>query len=244
MREPGKLFSSEHVRENRLKFGNNENKQKAHDHHRDEQNNRRIEHRRDDLVFDLLRFFLELREAQKNDLQHAAEFARFHHVHIELVENLRMPGERLGESAAGLNRLRDADDGFFENRIGLLLGKNGEAAKQWQPGIDQRGQLPREDHERPGLDGLLFKERDVDIEFDLFFQRAAPSTSGLNCFRLRFSTLALLAQAFGEIPRLPQLGNGVVLRFGVENARGFLTASIKGDVVVTRHRGALVSVGI
>ena len=244
MREPGKFLASEHVRKNRLKFGNNKNEQKAHDHHRDEQNNRRIEHRRDDLVFDLLRLFLELREAQKNDLQHAAEFARFHHVHIELVENLRMPGERLGESASGLNRLRDTDDGFFENRIGLLLGKNGEAAKQWQPGIDQCGQLPREDHQGAGFDGLLFEKRDVDVEFDLFFQRAAPSTSGLDSFRLRFSPLALLAQALGEIPRLSQLRNGVVLRFGVENARGFLAASIKGDVVVTRHRGALVSDGI
>ena len=244
MREPGKLFASEHVRKNRLKFGNNKNEQKAHDHHRDEQNNRWIEHRRDDLVFDLLRFFLELREAQKNDLQHAAEFASFHHVHIELVENLRMPGERLGESASGLNRLRDTDDGFFENRIWLLLGKNGEAAKQWQTGIDQRGQLPREDHQGAGLDGLLFEKRNVDIEFDLFFQRAAPPACSLNGFHLGFTTLAFLTQALGKKPRLPQLRDGVVLRFGVENARGFLAASIKGDVVVTRHRGALVSVGI
>ena len=49
-----------------------------------------INHRRDDLVFDLLRFFLELGEPRQHDFEHAAELARFHHVDVEIVKNPRM----------------------------------------------------------------------------------------------------------------------------------------------------------
>ncbi len=56
-----------------------------------------IHHRRDDLVLDLLRLFLELGETDEHQLGRTPPSSRrLHHVHRETVEDFRVVAEALG----------------------------------------------------------------------------------------------------------------------------------------------------
>ncbi len=115
----------------------------------------RVNHRRDDFVFYLLRFFLKLREARQHYFEHAADFARRHHVDVEVVEDARMLRQALGKCAAPLHGVGQAIDCLLQDDVALLFAEHVETAKKWQPGIDQCRQLPREHHQRLRLDRFL-----------------------------------------------------------------------------------------
>ena len=54
-------FIAEHVVEDRFEFRHNEDEEKTHDRHRHRHHDHRIDHRRDDLVFNLGGFLLKFR---------------------------------------------------------------------------------------------------------------------------------------------------------------------------------------
>jgi hypothetical protein len=59
-----------------------------------------IKHGRDDFAFDLLRFSMNSDKARENDFEHTAEFAGFHHVDEEAIENFGVLSKTLGKCAA------------------------------------------------------------------------------------------------------------------------------------------------
>ena len=128
--QAGKRLSAEHIRKNRLEFRDDEDEQERQDHDRDHEDDDWIKHRRHDLVFDFLGLFLEFRQAQEDELQHAAEFARLDHVDVEFVKDPRVPGQALGERSAALHGFRQIQDDPLEHRIRLLLGQDGQPAEQ------------------------------------------------------------------------------------------------------------------
>ena len=60
----------------------------------------------------------------QHELEHTAEFARLHHVDEELVKNLRMLRESLGERAAALHGIGELIDRVFEHRVAFLFCEN------------------------------------------------------------------------------------------------------------------------
>ena len=224
-----KRLSAEHVGENRLELRDDKDEQKCQNHNRDHQDDDRIEHRRHDLVFDFLGLLLKFRQAQEDEFEHAAQLAGFHHVDVEFVKNLRVPGEALGECASALDGFGQIDDDALEDRVRLLFGENRQPPEERKAGVDQRRELPREDHERSRLDRLFLQEGNLD--FDLLL--------GRRLFRGRlgfgFWPLAFFRDAFGKIPGLSQLPDGVVLGLCFDYSRGFLPSGIKCNIRIARH---------
>ena len=135
------------VGEHFLELRNDENHQEDQDGDGDEHDDHRIDHGGDDLVFELLGLFLILGETVEHDFEHTAEFAGLDHVHIELVENARVLGQGLGEGGAALDVLGECRNGGAQHGMRLLFLKHGEAAQEGQAGIDERGELARENHQ-------------------------------------------------------------------------------------------------
>ena len=156
----GERFVAQHVVEDRLELRHDEDHEEGHDDHGKGKHDDRINHRRLDLVFDLLRLFLELRETGENKFQHTAELAGFHHVDEELVKNSRMLRQALGESAAALHGIGELVDRVLEQNVALLFGEDVEPAQKRQAGIDQGRELPGEDHQDLGLDRFLRENND------------------------------------------------------------------------------------
>ena len=82
-----------------------------------------INHRGDDLVFDLLRLFLELGQTRQHHFEHAAELAGLHHVDVEIVEDARMLREAFGKGAAALHGIGQFGDRAFQNGIAFLFAR-------------------------------------------------------------------------------------------------------------------------
>jgi hypothetical protein len=61
-----------------------------------------------------VRLFLELREPREHQLEHAAELAGAHHVHVEIVEDARVLREPLRKRAAALHRIGQIRDRFLQ----------------------------------------------------------------------------------------------------------------------------------
>ena len=93
-----------------------EDEQECHDRDGEHHDDDRIDHRGDDLVFDLLRFLLELGQTRQDHFEHAAELAGLHHVDVKIVEDARMLREALGKGAAALHGIGQFVDGLLQNR--------------------------------------------------------------------------------------------------------------------------------
>ena len=99
------------VGEHFLELRHDENHQEDQDGDGDEHDDHRIDHRGNDLVFQLLGLFLVFGETVEDDFEHTAEFAGLDHVDVELVEDLRVLGERLGEGGTALDVFGERADG-------------------------------------------------------------------------------------------------------------------------------------
>ena len=104
-RDAWQRLIAEHVVEDAFEFRDDEHEQKRHDGDGHNHDNGRIDHGSYDLVLNLGRLFLEFSQAPEDKLEHAAELARFHHVHIKIVEDERVLRERFGKCAAALHRV-------------------------------------------------------------------------------------------------------------------------------------------
>ena len=146
----------------------------------------RINHRGFDFVFDLGRFLLELGQPRQDHFKHTADLAGLHHVDVEIVEDARMLREAVGKGAAALHRIGQFGDRAFQNRIALLFAENSEAAQQRQAGIDQRRELPRENHQHFRLNFLALEKNDVLCAGARRSRRGGART-GLAARRARFA---------------------------------------------------------
>ncbi len=237
-------LAAEHVLENLLELRHDEHEQEAHDRHRDDQHDDRVEHGRHDLVLDLLRLFLELGQADEHQFQHAADLAGLDHVDVELVENLRVLRQPFGERAAALHRVAELGDGRLEHRVALLFFEHRQPAQQRQAGVDERRQLPGEDHQDLLLDRLVGDVRAAFLATAGAFDARLGHRAALFLAALRRGPpLPSSWTLVGKNPCLPQLADGVVGVRGFDQADGLLSAGIQGDVIKFRHssRGVVCS---
>jgi hypothetical protein len=196
---------AQHVVKDRLKPRDDENHQKRHDREREREHDDRINHRGHDLVLDLLRFLLELREAREDDFEYTAELTGPHHIDVEIVEQARMLGQPFGKGAAALDGIREFVDRALEDRIALLFREHAQAPKERQSRIDQGGQLSRKNHEHLRLHRFSLKEDDVQAAgFSFPRGRLNPRPSGLD---LWCTASTLFRNVGGEITSLAQLAD-------------------------------------
>ena len=102
-RDNGQRSVAEHVVKDGFEFRHDEDEQKSHDRDRHGHDDEWIDHRGRDFVFNLGRFFLKLRQPGQNKLEHAADFAGFHHVDVKIVKDDWILRETFGKGAAALN---------------------------------------------------------------------------------------------------------------------------------------------
>src|SRR5205807_6863179 len=108
-----------------------------------------------------------------------------------------------------------------------------EAAQKRQAGIDEGGELTRENHQRFRLNFFALEKN------DLFpFARPRDSFGFRSAFRrlsIGSASFAFFVNAGWEISSLAQLADGLVGRTGLNKSRGFFSARIESYVGETRH---------
>ena len=104
-RDGGQWFVAQHFVKDQLKPRHDEYEKKGQNRKRESENNNRIDHGRENLVFDLLRFLLKLGQPGEHDLEYAAKFACLHHADVKLVKDARVLRQRIRERAAALDGL-------------------------------------------------------------------------------------------------------------------------------------------
>ncbi len=203
-----------------------------------------VDHRADDLVLDLLRLLHELREAGEHDVEHAADLAGLHHVHVQPVEDLGVLGHGLRKGAARLDGLGQLVHGAFEPGVLLLSLDDLQAAQQGQPRVDQRGELARHDHELLRLDPAAAEQ---DGNMDLLLQaalggplRPAAARPGgrLGLARLAGAGLDDLGGEHALFADAPDRG---VLVLGLDGAAHLLALRIQRGIGKRRHVSTLLS---
>ena len=75
-------FVAEHLVENRFELRHNEDEEKTQDAYGHCHHDYRIDHGRDNFVFDLGGLLLKFREPGEHELKHAADLTSLHHVDV------------------------------------------------------------------------------------------------------------------------------------------------------------------
>src|SRR5436305_132850 len=117
-------FVTEQIMKNFFKPWHDEHEQETQDSNGHGHHDDRINHCREHFVLNLRGFLLKFRKAVKNQLEHAADFAGFYHVDVEVVKDSRMQRQRVGKRAATLHRVGQIVDGFFQQLVAFLLCQN------------------------------------------------------------------------------------------------------------------------
>ncbi len=113
------------------------------------EDDRGIDHRALHLPDDRVVLLQEHREPQENGVENTAGFAGCDHVHIEVGESVFVLAQRISQGVATLDIVHHLLGDFGERLVLRLLGENVEGLHERQPGVDHRGELPREDHDVP-----------------------------------------------------------------------------------------------
>jgi hypothetical protein len=114
--------------EDRFEFRHDEDKEKRHDAHCHRHHNDRVNHRRHDLVLNLVGFLLKFRKPVEHQLQHAANLARFDHVDVQVVKDPRMQRQRVRKRVTALNGVSKFVNGLFQYLVAFLFRQNGQAS--------------------------------------------------------------------------------------------------------------------
>ena len=129
----------------------------------DGDDHRRVDHRTNDLAPELLRLLEELGQPLQDNVEHTAGLAGCHHVAVQAVEHLRVPGHGLGESCTALDVLADLLQHVLEHAGLLLLLEDLDASQDGQARVLERRELTgelrddlRTDPAEPGTSGLAF----------------------------------------------------------------------------------------
>ena len=163
--DAGERSVAQHVVKDLLEAWDDEDEQKRHDGDGEKHDDDRVDHRSDDLVFDLLRLFLELSQTGKDPFENAAEFTGARHVEVKVVKDLGVLCEGFGEGAPAFHGIGEGADCFAEDSIALLFGEDGEGAEERQAGPDEGGELAGEDHQGLRFDRLALEEDDLFPRF-------------------------------------------------------------------------------
>src|SRR4030095_14295350 len=102
----------------------NEHQKETQDSHRHRHHDDRVNHGREDLVFNLRGFLLKFGKPVKHEFEHAADLASLDHVDVQIVEDFRMHRSCVGKSTGALHTVSDLADCFFQHLIAFLLSKN------------------------------------------------------------------------------------------------------------------------
>ena len=154
----------------------------------------RVDHRADDLLLEAAGLLAEVGEALENLVEDAADLAGAHHVGVELVERLRVLGERLAEGHAAFDVVGHGDERVLQHAGLELALEDLEAADDGQSGVLQRRELAREERE-------LLVAHAADGEGLLAFSaraglQAAPADLGLDAGREELLRADLLDRLF------------------------------------------------
>src|SRR5262249_30189256 len=162
------------------------------DGHGDGDDRRGIDHRAFDLAFELGGFFDEYGDTHEDRVQDAAHLAGRDHVHVKVVEYLRVLLQRLGERDAAFDVLLDGSDDVAEKLVLGLLAQDVEALDDRQAGVDHGGELPCEDHDVLGLHlGTEARQRDLLVHCALL---PHPSGDGLDALTAQAAQHDLMVQ--------------------------------------------------
>ena len=131
---------------------------------RDDEDADRVVHRALELALQLDGLLDVDRESVQDRVEDAADLAGRDEVDVELVEDLRMLPERVGERRALLDAVLHAEQDLLERLVLALVREDVEALHERQAGVDHRRELAREDLQilRPDAGADL----DVDVEVD------------------------------------------------------------------------------
>ena len=145
--ERGQLVLRAEVREHVLERRDDEAEQDAEHADEDDDDDGRIDHRAAHLALQLHVLLDVDREPVQDRVEDAADLAGLDEVHVEVVEDLRVPAERVAEGGALLDaRLHVLEDVREELVVGLPL-EDLEALHDGQAGVDHRREEAREGDE-------------------------------------------------------------------------------------------------
>src|SRR5882724_126815 len=91
------------------------------------------------------------RKALQNGVENTPRFARFDHVHVQRVEDLRRGSHRSGKRRASFDLTARADQDLLKEFVLLLTRQYLETLHERQTGVDHDRELAREDREFLGL---------------------------------------------------------------------------------------------
>src|SRR4029453_13686974 len=114
------------------------------------------------------------------------------------------------------------------------------APKKWHPGIDQRRQLTRKNHQDLWLNLFALEKNNAGFPArprrPVDFPRATARF--FSCFSVRTS-FSLFVDTRREITALTQLADCFIGGTGFKHSGRFLSSSVESDVVITRHKKSL-----
>ena len=121
--------AAEQVCEDQLELRHHHDHEQRHNTHRHNHDRYGIEHGRDDLALDLLGLFHELGQTLEDYLEHTAQFAGFHHVDEETIEDLGVLGQTFREGGTAFDGDGEIAQDFLEDRVAFLLLQHTQTAK-------------------------------------------------------------------------------------------------------------------
>ena len=231
LRNLGEALAGEEVREDFLEFRNDREEQEDRNANRGAKNHRRVDHRALDLVLDLLGLLHEFGKAREDKFRDAAGLAGFDHVHEEVVEDLGVVRERLGEGVAAFDGFAHSVKGVLEGGVDRLALKHAKASEKRKARIHQRGELAGEGRQVLLLDFRAEHRR----KLDLHLHALALGGGGLGRGGLPAVAAADLADGCREKVLRANLGNRLRLRRRLNRAAYFLAAGVHRDVVEFGH---------
>jgi hypothetical protein len=108
--------------------------------------------------------FGEIGQTFEDDLQGAAAFASPGHIHKQGGKYARMLCEGVGQGTPFVHPFAHLGDDFLQSRVGHLFDDSGERFHEWQPGTEQRRQLP---HHNGDLLQFHASQEAQDVELSL-----------------------------------------------------------------------------
>src|SRR5215470_16666924 len=133
----------EHLRERR----DDEDHHEHDDQHRHADDRDRIHHSALHLALELGRLLDVARQALQDDVEHTAGLADLEHVGEEIVEDLGILAERLGQGRAAFDLARDLAGDVAQSLRIALLRENRQALGDRETGVHHGGELPGVDRE-------------------------------------------------------------------------------------------------
>ncbi len=132
------------LREHPLELRDEKRQQHDQHHHRQHQQDARIQHRRHDLRFQVLFARLKFRDLRQHHVEKSARLARLDHRDVNARKSLRRFRHRVGQRHAVHDHVVNFLPLCLRHRRRGFLGQNHQCAAQRHARREQTGQQPRE----------------------------------------------------------------------------------------------------